>query len=293
MILSMTGYGEAHDERDGLSHALEIRSLNNRYFKASIKLPEHLQFLEAEVERLLRSKLTRGSINYLLRVRQNNPDAAYEINSAAVRAYLDTLRGLIQEGERITIDLATLLTLPGVCQPPELDEAAREREWATVRTLTLRALDSLMDMRCEEGAGLRADLLSHCTAIRERMERIAQRVPLVVEEYKRRLAARVNTLLSDAEVELEEDILAREVAIYADRCDISEELQRLASHIEQFARLCDVRESTGRRLDFIAQEMLRESNTIGSKSNDAEIARDVVEIKSLVDRIKEQVQNVE
>ena len=293
MIHSMTGYGDAHAERGGVSHALEIRSLNNRYFKAAIKLPEHLQFLEGDVERLLRSRLTRGSVNYYLRVRQDDAAGAYEINAVVVESYLSTLRKLVQGGERVTIDLATLVTLPGVCEPPELDEQSREREWTVIESLTNEALDRLVAMRQQEGAAIREDLLGHCAGMRRLIEQITGRVPLVVDDYKKRLQTRVNTLLSEAELELDADTLAREVAVFADRCDISEELHRLSTHLDQFVVLCDGGERTGRRLDFIAQEMLRESNTIGSKSNDAEIASCVVNIKSLVDRIKEQVQNVE
>jgi uncharacterized protein (TIGR00255 family) len=191
------------------------------------------------------------------------------------------------------VDLATLAGLPGVCQAPALDESAKDAFWQTIAGLTNQALDELIAMRRREGESLRTDLLGQCGSIREHLQVIAERAPVVVDEYRLRLQERVNNLLRSAELTLQEDALVREVALFADRCDINEEIARLSSHLEQFARACDSPEPAGRKLDFLAQEILRETNTIGSKSNDAEITRHVVDIKSLVDRLKEQVQNVE
>ena len=294
MIQSMTGYGEAQHAEDGVSYALEIRSLNNRYFKANIKLPENLQFMEADVERLLRTRLQRGSVTYVLRVRSSSVAGAYEVNRAALECYLDQIRGApLPEGLSATVDLASMLTMPGVCQPPEQDEAAREHIWEITRRLTDDALERLVRMRRAEGQALREDLLGHCAQVRRLASEIAEQAPAVIAEYQDKLRERVAVLLSEAKLELEKESLLREVAIYADRCDISEEVTRLMSHLEQFTKLCDSPELAGRKLDFLAQEMLREANTIGSKSNDAAIARNVVEIKGGIDRLKEQVQNVE
>jgi len=292
MILSMTGYGDAQLVQDGVGYTLEIRSLNNRYFKPTIKLPEHLQFLEAEVDKLLRSRLTRGTVNYTLRVRDTSAQAAYEINVAALQAYLDQLNSVRPAGP-VSVDLATVLALPGVCQPPEMTEAQRERQWKIVSTLTSEALDKMIAMRAEEGRALRDDLLRHTAAVRSELTAIAERCPLVVAEYLKRLTQRVNELVGQAKLQLAEQDLAKEVALFAERCDVSEEISRLRSHLDQFDRLCDGKQHAGRKLDFLAQEMLREANTIGSKSNDTEIARHIVEIKALIDRLKEQVQNVE
>jgi len=292
MILSMTGYGDAQYASDGVSYNLEIRSLNNRYFKPSIKLPEHLQFLEGEVEKLLRARIGRGSVTYTLRVRDTSAEAAYEINIAALQSYLTQL-GSVKASLPASVDLAAVLALPGVCQPPELDEAARERQWHIVESMTKEAVDKLMRMRAEEGRALREDLLSHTAAVRRELAAISERSPAVVAEYRRRLAQRVNELVREARLQLAEQDLAKEVALFAERCDISEEISRLTSHLDQFDRLCDSREHAGRKLDFLSQELLREANTIGSKSSDATITRHVVEIKGLIDRLKEQVQNVE
>jgi uncharacterized protein (TIGR00255 family) len=294
MIASMTGYGDAQASEDGVQYALELRSLNNRYFKASIKLPEMLQFMETDVEKLLRTRLGRGSISLSLRVRGDAAGAAYEVNRAALLGYIEQIGAMRPPGDAtITIDLGTLLLVPGVCQPPQLDQAVRQRYWQVVERLTLAAMDGLVQMRRREGLTIREDLLASVAQLRDHLLRIAARAPLVVEEYQRRLQARVAMLLSEGRIELDLDTLMREVAIFAERCDINEEVARLTAHLDQFAELCDSREYAGRKLDFLAQELLREVNTIGSKSNDATIARSVVEMKGLIDRLKEQVQNVE
>ena len=290
----MTGYGSAHRTDEGVSYALELRSLNNRYLKSSVRLPEYLQFLEADVDKLLRSRLGRGSVMFSLRIRDESAGAAIPINQAALQSYLEQLSDLERPaGVPVTIDLAGLAELPGVCQQPELDDEARSGYWGKIQALTTEALDALIEMRSREGESLRKDLLSHCEAIRENLKAIAALAPTVVQEYRDKLAERVNALLSTAALTLEEDALAREVALFADRCDISEEITRLTSHLDQFSRFCDSAEPAGRKLDFLAQELLREVNTIGSKSNNAAITWHVVDIKSLIDRLKEQVQNVE
>lgn len=293
MILSMTGFGSAQRSEDGVSYSLEIRSLNNRYLKVSVKLPENLQFLEGEVERTVRARLGRGSCNYTLRVRNDSALSGYDINRAALRSYVSDICGAdLPEGVQATIDLAAVAALPGVCQPCEVDEQAQERKKALVSELTAEALAGVLAMRRTEGEALREDLLTTCLTLDKQLEAVANQAPNVVVEYQQRLRVRVQSLLAEAKIELERDALMREVAIFADRCDISEEVARMRSHLDQFRGLCDSSGPVGRKLDFVAQEMLREANTIGSKSNDATIARAIVEIKALIDRLKEQVQNV-
>lgn len=292
MILSMTGYADAQHTADDCAYELEIKSVNNRYFKASIKLPDRLSIFEPEVEKLLRSRLTRGSVVYSLRARSSSPDAAQQINTAALKSYVDQLRP-VMTGDQVRIDLATILGLPGVCQPPEIDDATRQRQWATITELSGRAITALIEMRRTEGQALRQDLLGNVQAIREHLKIVAERAPAVIDEYHQKLLNRVNTLLSTSSLELKLDDVKREVALYAERCDVSEEVCRLSTHLDQFEAICDSTEPAGRKLDFLAQELLREANTIASKSNDGDIARRVVEIKAAIDRLKEQVQNVE
>lgn len=292
MILSMTGYGESQQAVDGVSYALEIKSVNNRYLKASIKLPEHLAVFESEVEKLLRERLDRGTITYVLRVRDSRADAAQEINVAAVQSYLDQL-GRISGHAQAHVDLTPILALPGVIQPPEISETERRRQWEIISALTDKAVEHLLGMRKAEGQAIRVDLLNQCRQIREHLAVVAKQAPQVIQEYHQRLLQRTNDLLAQSKLQLTIDDLKREVAVFAERCDINEEVARLTCHLDQFAALCDSNEQAGRKLDFLAQEMLREANTIGSKANDSTIAHRIIDIKGAIDRLKEQVQNVE
>ncbi len=294
MIQSMTGYGAAQGVDQGMSYALEIRSVNNRYFKLSAKLPEHLQFLEADIQRLVRARLARGSVAYVLRVRSDGGTPPRPINLSVLQSYVNQVaRVELPAGVEATIDLSTLAALPGVCDMPDLDDRERQRQVDLVTDLTNRGIDALVAMRREEGQALQRDVLAGCETIRTELANVCQRAPGVVEQYHERLRSRVSALMQASNLELEAEVLAREVAVFAERCDISEEVARLHSHLDQFVQLCDRGEQIGRTLDFLTQEMLREANTIAAKANDAVIARSVVEIKGSIDRLKEQVQNVE
>lgn len=294
MIQSMTGYGAAQHAENGVSYALEIRSFNNRYLKLSIKLPDHLQFLETDVEKLLRSRLGRGTVLYTLRVRGEGDTDLRPLNVAALQRYVDQmLQVRLPDKVDVGIDLAALATLPGVCESPDLDDEAKRHEREVVTALSYQAVDALMGMRREEGRALQVELVRLCDAIRRHAEAVAARAPNVIEEYHDRLKSRVEVLMQGGGFELQAEGLMREVAIYAERSDVTEELARLRSHLDQAAERCDRGEQVGRTLDFLTQEMLREANTIASKSSDTAIAREVVEIKGLIDRLKEQVQNVE
>ena len=296
----MTGFGDAACVMDGVAWAAELRSLNNRYFKSSIRLPDQLASLEPELETLLRKRITRGSISLTVSFKDTSATAAYEINEAALERYLSHLEVIEKRATRelgqggVTIDLGSLLALPGIVQQPDQTELL-QRARPVLRELVGRAIDKMMTMREAEGAGLAEDLLSHRRYIAARLEIVRGRAPTVIQEYHVRLKARVETLLAQAQLKLAETDLLKEVAIYAERCDVSEEVQRLTAHLDQIEQIVkqDQAEPAGRTLDFITQELLREANTIGSKSNDAQISRTIVEIKGAIDRMKEQVQNVE
>jgi len=293
MIVSMTGFGDAAVERDGTHYSVEIRALNNRFFKPSIKLPENVSGLEPELETMLRQRLIRGSITYVLKMRMNSAAAAYHINLDALAAYVKQLRSLPDHDKLAPIDPASLVMLPGVCQEPrdESDEIATHGP--AILELTVTAIEKVAAMRRREGEALCKDLIRHVRAIAQCLADVRLRAPTVIQDYHKRLTQRVNMLVSKAELKLNEADLIKEVAIFAERADISEEIQRLTSHLEAFEQACNGSEYAGRKLDFLAQEMLREANTIGSKANDAGIAVQIVEIKGAIDRLKEQVQNVE
>ena len=290
----MTGYGEAQGEADGVSYAVEVKTVNNRYFKTIIRLPELVTFLEEDIDKLLRKNILRGTVNYVLRLKDTSAGALFDIDETALQAVADILkRAGSSAGINGTIDIGNLLTLPGIIQPalPDKERAGQIRKF--ILEISQEAMDKLKQMRAAEGDCLQADINKCCTIIEEDLEQIRGRSSIVIKEYADKLKKRVNELLAHAELKIDEGILAREVAIFAERSDISEEVARLDSHLQQFAHCCRGNEQAGRRLDFISQEMLREANTIASKASDTETTRYVVDIKCQIDRIKEQVQNIE
>ncbi len=293
MIVSMTGFGDASAEKDGTHYAVEIRSLNNRYFKPVIKLPDTVSGLEPELESMLREKLGRGSITFILKMRSDSAEAAYHINVEALKSYVEQLQQVKGLDRLLTIDLASLVNLPGVCSEPrdEADEIAEHG--SVIRQIAVEGIKKLDAMRRKEGESLFKELMKHLEVIKASLATIAERAPVVVDDYHKRLTQRVNQLMQKAELRVNEHDLIREVAVFAERADIAEEIQRLSTHLIAFEEACRHGEHAGRKLDFITQEMLREANTIGSKANDATIAKHCVEIKGAIDRLKEQVQNVE
>jgi len=294
MLNSMTGYGEASGEFEGVSYAVEIKAVNNRYLKTILKLPEGAAFLEEEIDRELRKRLSRGTVNYVLRIKGASAGALFDIDEAALGTIVSRLKGISSSlGVAGTIDLAGLLELPGIVQPVQPDEEQSARIKKFVLRLTGEALDKLQRMREVEGGFLQADLDKHCDIMIQELETIRRRSSSVVVEYAVRLRRRVEELLAEAKLKLDEQTLAREVAILADRSDISEEIARLDAHLQQFRQICETDGQAGRRLDFLSQEMLREANTVASKAGDATIARSVVDIKCCIERLKEQIQNVE
>ncbi|MEX2216070.1 MAG: YicC/YloC family endoribonuclease [Phycisphaeraceae bacterium] len=297
MIRSMTGFGSANEKVDGVHYAVELRSLNNRYFKASIKLPEEIASLEAELDALLRHKLNRGSITLLVKMQGSDASVADQINEAALLTYLDKLESLrtrfAERDQAAHIDLTALLALPGVLQSAD-DSQILSKARPIILKLAEAACDKALAMRHTEGQTVAEDLAKQRKSIRTHIDIIAERAGGVIGEYHTRLTNRVNSLMATAELKVNENDLIREVAIFAERSDISEEINRMRGHLEQFETIAsNPEESVGRTLEFITQEMLREANTISSKSNDAVISRAIVEVKGSIDRIKEQAANVE
>ena len=294
MINSMTGYGQAQGEIDGTSYTVEVKSVNNRYFKTIIKLPELFAFLEEDIERLLRKNLSRGTVNYALRLRDISANVLFDIDETALQAIVEKLnRTGDAAGLKGAIDIGNLLSLPGIVRPAIPDEEMTRKTRESVLGISQQAVDKLKQMRAAEGKFLEEDLKGHCRAIEKDLKSIGARSETVIKEYAKKLRQRVDRLLAEAKLKLDEETLSREVAIFADRSDISEEIARMDSHLQQFVQSCQLNEQAGRRLDFISQEMLREANTIASKASDCDITRCVVDMKCWIERIKEQVQNVE
>lgn len=293
----MTGFGEASTQTpDGAHYFLEIRSLNGRYFKATIRLPDEFQGLEAEIESELRRRLTRGSVTLSATCGDATAAAAYTINHLALSAYIRQLEQAPQVASgAVKIDIAPLLSLPGVLQPPANEEDRHERARAVFLGLLDRACRNLLTMREKEGAALLEDLLAQRDLILDRIKIVRERAPQVTLDYENRLRTRIQMMLKEADIKLDAVDIIREIAVYAERSDVSEEITRLSGHMDQYAQLLTNGDDkpVGRTLDFLAQEMLREANTMASKSSDTTLSRAVVEIKGAIDRIKEQVQNIE
>ncbi len=294
MIDSMTGYGNAEGHVGGVTYVVEIKAVNNRYFKVRTKLPEQLVFLEESIEKFLQDNLSRGSINYTLKAKNVSAEMLCDINESVLKSYIERLGRVVDTVDvQCPIEVGGLLDLPGVLVPmlPDAEMAGQIKD--EVLAVTNQAVVQLKQMRKTEGSALAADLKKNCDQIKQSLDKIHARSRVVVDEYQEKLTKRVGVLLSRAETEIDETILAREVAIFADKSDICEEIARLESHLGQFSTSCASEGQAGKRLDFISQEMLREANTIASKACDIEIIHEVVEIKCRIDRIKEQVQNVE
>ncbi len=294
MISSMTGYGCAQGQLDGVTYVVELRSVNSRYFKSRIRLPETLVFLEEGIERFLQNNLSRGTVNCVIRLRNAPAGTLFDIDEAALARYLEILeRAASSIDIKCPIDIAGLLALPGIVQPAGADPAGAERLKKKILAITGEAIAQVRQMRAAEGTALAADLAVQCEAINQHLAEIRSRSQDIKQEYHKKLRGRVDEMLADGKIKLDESTLAREVAVFADRSDISEEITRLDSHLKRFTESCRADGQAGRRLDFIAQEMLREANTIASKASETEIINHVVDIKCRIDRIKEQVQNIE
>ena len=294
----MTGFGEASSESAGVHYFLEIRSLNNRYLKATIRLPEEFQGLEAEIEAALRARITRGSVTVTGSCTDPSASAAFTINHRALSSYIDQLKSTKQVASGdVKIDIGPLLSLPGVLQPPADEETRHEHARVAFMGLLEKSCKDLEKMREREGQMLLKDLLAQRDTIIAQLAVVKQHAPKVVSDFESRLRQRMETLMTEMSMQPSQVDIVREIAAWAEKTDISEEIIRLGGHMEHFTDLLTgpkmKDKPVGRTLDFLAQEMLREANTMASKSNDAVISRAIVEVKGAIDRIKEQAANVE
>ena len=291
----MTGYGEAQFSSDTLQLAVELRAVNNRYLKLSLRAAEPYNHLEPEIEKVIRRSLKRGTIQCHLRCHRQSAPGDYKIDPVALTSYLRQVEAACDAigSSSAQAVLAGILALPGVVPEPTSASLDLEQEWPLLERVLEQALARLQGMRQEEGRAMARELLQQRDHIAAQLELIRHRVPHVAEAYRDRLLERVETLLGELDVEIERKDIIREVAIFAERSDIREEVVRLSSHLGQFQEILEEPESAGRKLEFLTQEMLRETNTIGSKASDVEISRHVVEIKSALEKIREMVQNVE
>lgn len=292
MLRSMTAFGRAELEAGGRIYTCEVRSLNNRYLDVSVRLPRRFGVLEDKIKRLVQTHVTRGRVE--LSVQVNGTEATpqkVEANLGLARQYQRELERLRHEfGIKEPVSLTMLLSLRDLFEFKEEEESA-ELVWERVSQPVEAALIALDTMRQEEGRTLAADFAERLETLVGLLDDISRRAPGVVEDYRRRLTERIRAALGEAQ--FEETRLIQEVAIFADRADITEELVRARSHVEQFRGMLEAPEPVGRKLNFLLQELAREVNTIGSKAPDAAISQLVVEAKSELERMREQVQNIE
>ena len=285
----MTGFGEARNSQDaGLSIAAEVRAVNNRHLKITAKINDPYGRLEPELEQLTREYVRRGTVQVSVRVERPRQAEDYRLNTVALASYRDQLAALGGP-----VDIAALLSLPGIVEELRGGTPDVAAEWPAIAAVATEALKGFEAARAREGAAMAAELLALSRSIREFLVQIADRAPTLVQSYQKRLTERVQTLVREHGVAIDPKDLIREVAILVDRSDVVEELVRLRAHLDQYEEILAAPESGGRKLEFVVQEMGREINTVGSKSNDVEISRLVVEVKGVLERIRELVQNVE
>lgn len=292
MLLSMTGFGYASLQTDSVHLSAEIKSVNNRYLKLSVQMPETVSRFESEIEKLVRSRIARGTLNVSLRLRFLSGQGEYRIDADVLRAYRDQLQVLERDGSS-AVSLTQLLALPGVVREAEFSDEELSGLWPAIERVLCGALDHLEEFRRTEGESMQRDLERQCEVIAAEVDRVVVLAPAVVTDFRDRILERVRKLLHDSAVNVNESDVIREVALFADRSDVNEEITRLRSHIEQFLKLCRSGTSQGRKLEFIGQEMFREINTLGSKSSHVPISLAVVEMKAAIERMREVLQNVE
>ncbi len=291
MIKSMTGFGKASNVRNGRSLDLEFKSVNSRYLDINIRMPKSLMALEDRIKKQLSSGISRGKVDVFLTYRNyNEADLDVRVNRGAARKYVEALREVTRELE-IVDDIAAsfLLKLDNVINLEERTEDLEE-VWELVSGVLADAMSQHETMRVAEGANLKIDLLEKQASIREKLALIAKLAEGITDRYRSKLEERLREL---NQLYIEDDRIAQEVAVFADRASIDEEITRLSSHMEQFSDMLELSEPVGRKLDFLAQEMNREANTMASKSVDLEITGHVLSIKNDIEKIREQIQNIE
>ena len=292
MIKSMTGFGRGHEILNGRDLTVEIRSVNYRYYEFSARIPRSLSFAEDKLRTLLAGKISRGKVEVSVFV--NNTTAADEqitVNRQVLSDYVEALRSVKDEfGLRDDLSLSCVLRMPDALSVVKT-QTDEEQLWADVKQVAEQALAKFIAMREAEGAKMREDFLTRLATIEKWVGVVEERSPIIVEEYRKRLFDRMSEVLEGRQID--EGRILLEAGIFSEKTAVDEETVRLRSHIAQFRSMLDSGEPIGRKLDFLVQEMNRETNTIGSKVQDIEVTRIVVDQKSEIEKIREQVQNIE
>ena len=291
MVKSMTGYGKSSLSIDTREYQVEIKSVNHKYIDTNIKMPRIISYLEDDIRKVVTSKLKRGKVDIFISFDNYSKDGNdIQINSDLAKMYIQSLKKLAEE-ESISanIEVTEITKLPDVLTiKSHIDENQIKLE--LLQTVE-EAINNLINMRQSEGERISRDILSKISQIEEKKQDIFMLSTGLIDEYVVKLEARIKEILKTEEVD--KSRLMQEVVIYADKCSVEEEITRLTSHIEQLRNLINSNEPNGKKMDFIIQEMNRETNTIGSKANNLEITNRVVDIKTILEDIREQIQNIE
>ena len=291
MIKSMTGYGKANLSKNLREYQIEIKSVNHRYLDLSVKMPRKLSYLEEVIKKEISTKVKRGKIDVFITFENNSAEGKeININAELAKMYIDQLKELAEK-ENILADIQ----VTEISKFPDVLNIQNNQEDETIKDelleVTKNAVENLVQMRQVEGKQIATDLLERLENIQTKVNEISKLSTGLIEEYIVKLEERIKQILKDQEID--QSRLAQEVVIYADKCSIQEEVTRLNSHISQFKTMLDSDEAIGKKLDFIIQEMNRETNTIGSKANNLDITNSVIDMKTEIENIREQVQNIE
>lgn len=291
MVKSMTGFGRSEENFDNRCYVVEIKSVNHRFGEVYVKLPKEYSLLEENVRKLVLKKVSRGRIDVYITIENfGENDKIVEVNTPLMTSYLKAIQEISQNLKLdLNIDLIQFAKLPDMLVIKDVADA--ELVWSELETVVQKAIEQLIAMRDTEGKKLANDIKIRGERIGKTLKKIEERSPEVVKEYRNRLQEKIRQILPD--IQIDENRLITEVAIFAERSSINEEIVRLESHLEQLMQILTQEGPIGRKLDFLLQEMNREINTIGSKANDLAISKMVVEIKSELEKIREQIQNIE
>jgi uncharacterized protein (TIGR00255 family) len=290
----MTGFGNSTSQSDAVSISVELRAVNNRYLKLNMRLPDSLNRFESRIEKLIRSRIARGTVQLSIRARHPRSVSGYVIDGEVIQEYRRQLEVLAADGNNAqSPSLTDLIGLPGVVTESELLPEVIDSLWPTIEQAVSESLTQFEDFRQTEGNQMQADMHRQCQLISDQVGEVTQLAPTVVAEYRTKLLDRITRAVGESGVTINDSDVIREVAVYADRCDINEEITRLRCHLQQFDTFLNSDQSLGRKLEFLGQEMFREINTIGSKANNVAIAHSVVEMKAAIERVREVLQNVE
>lgn len=292
MIKSMTGFGRAEEVLNGRDILVEIRSVNHRYYEFSSRIPRAYGYIEEKLKSLLNGRIARGKTEVSVTVSSvEGKEAVIEVNEAIASGYVYALRKANEKlGLTDDITLSQMMRLPDIFTVRKVQDD-EDQVWQDVKTVTEKALDNFVRMRETEGVRMKEDLLFRLENIEKMVSDVEVRSPEVNAAYRDRLYNKIKEVLADKNVD--ESRLLTEAAIFADKTAVDEETVRLRSHINQFRSMLELNEPVGRKLDFLIQEFNREANTIGSKAQDAKITKTVVELKSEIEKIREQIQNIE